>query len=69
MSRIIEAIIAAVPAECSRSFAVVRYENGEAECFWAVPTAETARAIAKAQKMHSPEVVFAIVHNGLVTCP
>ena len=68
MSRIIKAIIAAVPAECKRSFAVVRYENDEAECFWVVPTAEAARAIAKAQKGHFPEAVFVIVHDGLVSC-
>lgn len=69
MSRIIEAIIAAVPAKCKRYHAVVHYEAGEASCFWIVPTAEQARAIAKAQKAHFPDLVIAIVHRGLVTCP
>lgn len=69
MSRIIEAIIAAVPAKCKRYHAVVHYEAGEASCFWIVPTAEQALTIARAQKAHSPEAVVAIVHRGLVTCP
>ena len=67
MSRIIEAIIAAVPAKCKRYHAVVRYENGEASCFWIVPTAEQARTIARTQKAHYPEIVVAIVHRGRIT--
>ena len=67
MSRIIEAIIAAVPAKCKRYHAVVVYENGEASCFWIVPTAERARTIAKMQKAQFPDHVVAIVHRGRIT--